>query len=97
MTYKPRLIRIILWRYVPVGPTKIWQVTSTPTLGESTDRQTELEIILQHSIPSRVYFPLLEGASRITEDNWFQKNEENNTHNNKAINQPCPILLPIDR
>ena len=27
-TYKPRLIRIILWRYVPAGPTKIWQVTS---------------------------------------------------------------------
>ena len=26
----------------------------TPALGESTDRQTELEIILQHSIP-RVY------------------------------------------
>ena len=30
------------------------KVQSTPALGESTDRQTELEIILLHSIP-RVY------------------------------------------
>ena len=31
----------------------VW-VVHTPALGESTDRQTELEIILLHSIP-RVY------------------------------------------
>ena len=27
-------------------------------------------------------------ASKILADNWFQKNEQNITHNNKAINQP---------
>ena len=38
-----------------------WLVT--PALGESTDRQTELEIILQHSIPRVYTSPSLEKES----------------------------------
>ena len=46
---------------------------STPALGESTDRQTELEIILQHSIPLGSILPPRGRASSFTEVRWFQK------------------------
>ena len=68
---------------------------STPALGESTDKQTELKIILQHSI-SRVLH-LLEGASRLTtEVIWFQKKLPTYQRKQLASIQPCPHLLLID-
>ena len=52
-------------------------------LGESTDRQTELEINL---LPGTQYsqlgsiLPPLEGEGSFTEVNWFQKKANNTTH-----------------